>query len=156
MALTVHIPSKTEKSFFTLFASGCVVHKQTVRGRGTWLLLDGIAALFYTYPHCRRAYIVRPLNELRYYPAFHLPNVEQKVGVLFRARGRQIDLLRKALFFLAEINGNDIFLYDTFFWQKISCLIEGCKGRYSPALKSNIAALHDAHFSGSKRISQPR
>ena len=141
MGLDVYIPVKGE-GFFTLFAQGCVMGKKASRIVGTFISLKGIAVLFYTYPHCRRAYIVRNIRELRYYQAMRLPNVDQKLGILFKARGRQIDLLRKALYFLSEINGDEAYTYDTLFWQKIICLIESCKGRYSSSLKTNITALH--------------
>jgi hypothetical protein len=143
MGLHVHIPGRESGSFFTLFARGNITQSITVPEAGTFIEFEGVAALFYKYPHCRRAYIVRSSEELHNYQAVGLPNVKEHVGILFRARGRQIDLLRKALYFLKELNGTTVFTYDTLFWQKVVCLIEMCKGRYSGRLKYNMTALSE-------------
>jgi hypothetical protein len=145
MGLHVHIPAREGGSFFTLFVRGKIKNNITVPEAGTFIELEGIAAVFYKYPHCRRAYIVRNSEELHNYAAVHLPNIKEKAGILFRARGRQIDLLRKALYFLKEMNGSAVFMYDTLFWQKVACLIEMCRGRYSGRLKYNLTALNGSY-----------
>jgi hypothetical protein len=141
MELHVRIPDSGGGSFFTLFADGKMKRKTTVPEEGTFITLEGVCALFYKYPHCRRAYIVRGIDELHGYAAVCLPNVQERTGILFRARGRQIDLLRKALYFLIKTDGLSVYTYETLFWQRVVCLIEMCGGRYSGRLKYNLEAL---------------
>jgi hypothetical protein len=64
--LNVHIP---KDSFFTLYARGKIEYKQTVDDLGTFISFDGVVILFYKYPHHRRAYIVRNIEELRNNPS---------------------------------------------------------------------------------------
>jgi hypothetical protein len=139
MNLHIHIPE--DKGVFSLFVHGHIMKRTTLFNGGTFLQCGGVAVLYYTYPHCRRAYIARHIGETRYYNAARLPNVEETVALLARARGRQIDLLRKSVYFLSLLRGERVYHYDTYFWQKVVCLIEQCKGRYSRSLRTNIEAL---------------
>jgi hypothetical protein len=136
--LNVHIP---KDSFFTLYAKGKIEYKQTVDDLGTFIRFDGVVILFYKYPHHRRAYIVRNIGELRYYPAIALPNVKQKVGVIYRAKGRRVDLLRNVYWNLEQIHGRKVYTYDTFFWQKVGCLLDNFHNRKSAANKGNLMLL---------------
>jgi hypothetical protein len=149
MGISVHIPPKNS-GFFTLFAQGNITYKNTFTGKGTLIIVDGAAALFYKYPHCRRAYLVKNAAELQHYSPVSLPNVGQQVGILFKARGRQIDLLRKALYFLTDAVGDKVFLYKPIFWQRIACLIESYKGHYSPLLKEGIFTLRNRYLMENK------
>jgi hypothetical protein len=139
--MTMHIHIPPDDAFFSLFARGRALKKTTVSGVGTFIQCEGTAALFYAYPHCRRAYVVRRADRTRHCRALRLPNVEEPVAVLFRARSGQVDLLRKALYFLTQSGGERVFLYDVVFWQRIACLIDGCEGKHSRRLGTNIRAL---------------
>jgi hypothetical protein len=138
MELSVHIP---KNAFFTLFAKGWVESHVTVPEKGTFIRFEGVVLLYYKYPHHRRAYIVRNAEELRHYRAVALPNVKQPVGIILKAKGRRIDILRNAAWNLQQINGTRVFKYDTVFWQKVGCLIENYRGRKSAAVKSNLILL---------------
>jgi hypothetical protein len=136
--LTVHIP---EHSFFTLYARGSILGKRTVKGLGTFIRFEGVVLLYYKYPHHRRAYIVRSCDELLYYPPVSLPNIKQKAGVILRAKGRRIDMLRQAYWNLEQLNGKKVYTWDTLFWQKIGCLVDNFNGYKSAAIKSNLMLL---------------
>jgi len=128
MSLNVHIP-KPDAALFTLYAKGLIVNKITFPEQGTLISFDGVVILFYSYPRHRRAYIVRPVGELKYHQGVKLPNVKKTVGVLYEARGRRVDILRKVYYHLEKIAGPGVYLYDTLFWQKIGCLLD-CKMRF--------------------------
>jgi hypothetical protein len=136
--LNVHIPFL---SFFTLYARGRIERKQTVDELGTFIRFNGVVLLYYKYPHHRRAYIVRSCDELSYYPAVTLPNVKQKVGIILRARGRRIDILRNVYWNLEQINGPQVYTWETLFWQKVGCLVDNFNGKKSAAIKSNLIIL---------------
>jgi hypothetical protein len=144
--LNVHIP---KDSFFTLYAKGKIEYKQTVDDLGTFIRFDGVVILFYKYPRHRRAYIVRNIGELRNYPAITLPNVKQKVGVIYRAKGRKVDILRRVWWNLEQLNGRNVYAYDTFFWQKVGCLLDNLHDPKSVATKGNLMVL-----SGISKISE--
>jgi hypothetical protein len=111
---------------------------------GTFIRFDGVVILFYRYPHHRRAYIVRNIEEVRNYPAITLPNVKQKVGVIYRARGRRVDLLRNVYWNLEQMSGGKVYTYDTFFWQKVGCLLDNFHSLKSAADKGNLMLLNNA------------
>jgi hypothetical protein len=136
--LNVHIP---EDAFFTLFAKGDIRSKTTLPGEGTYIELQGAAALFYKFPHHRRAYIVREAAEAENFPAFNLPELAQKAAVVYRAKGRRIDILRNTLYNIEAEAGLASYSWETGFWQRIGCLIDSWNGHSSRAVKSNIALL---------------
>jgi hypothetical protein len=136
--LTVHIP---ERSFFTLYARGNIQGKRTVNGLGTFIRFEGVVVLSYKYPHHRRAYIVRSHDELSHYPAVSLPNIKQNIGVILRAKGRRIDIVRQVYWNLEQLNGKTVYAWDTLFWQTVGCLIDKFDGRKSAAVKSNLVLL---------------
>jgi len=123
MSLNVHIPVP-DAAHFSLYAKGMITNKITVPEEGTLISFDGVVILFYSYRHHRRAYIVRPIGELKHHCGCKLPNVGNTVGIIYEARGRRIDILRNVFFNLEKINGPDVYLWDTLFWQKIGCLLD--------------------------------
>jgi hypothetical protein len=128
MALGVHIPEHGAARY-SLYAKGMVLGGTAVPGRGTFLSFEGVVRLFYSYPRHRRAYIVRPIVELKCHQGRRLPGVQNEVGVLYEARGRRIDILRKVYYHLEKINGPEVYRWDALFWQKIGCLLD-CKMRF--------------------------
>jgi hypothetical protein len=146
--IQVHIP---ERSFFTLYARGSIEDHAAVPGKGTFIRFeDGSAViLFYKYPRHRRAYIVRAGKELRYYRPVRLPNVKEPVGILLKAKGRRVDILRRAYFNLERINGPEVYRYGTKFWQRIACLIDNYNGRQTAAVKSSLIELSRRYRLGS-------
>jgi hypothetical protein len=138
VALNVHIP---REGFFTLYARGKIERKSGVEDRGTFIRFQGVVILFYTYPHHRRAYIVRNSAELNSYPAMELPNVKHPVGIIYRALGRRIDILRNVYWNLEQLNGSGVYTWNTLFWQKVSCLIDAAENGKTRAVKSNLILL---------------
>jgi hypothetical protein len=136
--LNVHIP---KDSFFTLYAKGKIEYKQTVDDLGTFIRFDGVVILFYKYPHHRCAYIVWNIEELRNYPSITLPNVKQHVGVIYRAKGRRVDILCNVYWNLEQLNGRNVYTYDTYFWQKVGCLLDNFHHLKSAADKGNLMVL---------------
>jgi hypothetical protein len=138
MALNVHIP---KEGFFTLYARGKIERKISVDDLGTFIRFEGVVILFYTYPHHRRAYIVRNSEELGVFPVMKLPNVKHPVGIIYRALGRRIDILRNVYWNLEQLNGSGVYSWNTLFWQKVSCLIDGTEKGETKAIKSNLILL---------------
>jgi hypothetical protein len=140
MGLLVYIP---EKSFFTLYARGSIEESATVPGTGTFVRFEdrSVVILFYKYPRHRRAYIVRAGEDLRCYRPVRLPNVKSPVGILLKAKGRRVDILRRTYFNLEQINGLAVYRFKTRFWQRVACLIDNYDGHHTAAIKSNLMEL---------------
>jgi hypothetical protein len=63
------------------------------------------------------------------------------VGVIYRARGRRVDILRNVYWNLEETHGRKVYAYDTFFWQKVGCLLDNYHGLKSAANRGNLILL---------------
>jgi hypothetical protein len=145
MEVNVHIP---ENAFFTLYARGCIEEAVKVPGRGSFFTFEGVVILFYKYPRHRRAYIVKNVLDLRHYRAVRLPLVREPAGILLKAKGRRIDILRRAYFNLEKINGVCVYGYGPRFWQRLSCLIDDYDGRHTGAVKSSLTELSRRYTGG--------
>jgi hypothetical protein len=145
MELNVHIP---ENAFFTLYARGAVEEAVKVPGRGSFFTFEGVVILFYKYPRHRRAYIVKNALDTRFYRAVRLPYVKEPVGIILKAKGRRIDILRRAYFNLERINGPSVYGYDPRFWQRLSCLIDDYNGHHYGASKSSLMELSRRYKAG--------
>jgi hypothetical protein len=121
--MNVHIPER-KKTRYSLYAKGMITSKTTIPDLGTFISFNGVVILFYSYPRHRRAYIVRSINEIKHHESCKLPGVKDSVGVLYEARGRKFDVLRKVYYHLEKINGPEVYLFNTLFWQKIGCLLD--------------------------------
>jgi hypothetical protein len=70
-----------------------------------------------------------------------LPNVKHPVGIIYRVVGRRIDILRNVYWNLEQLNGSNVYTWNTFFWQKVSCLIDATEKGKIRAVKSNLILL---------------
>lgn len=77
----------------------------------------------------------------RNYPSITLPNVKQNIGVIYRAQGRRVDILRRVWWNLEQIHGRSVYTYDTFFWQKVGCLLDNVTSMKRAANKGNLMLL---------------
>jgi hypothetical protein len=81
------------------------------------------------------------IEELRNYPAITFPNVKQKVGVIYRVKGRRVDILRTVYWNLEQLNGRKVYAYAIFFWQKVGCLLDNLHSLKSTVNKKNLMLL---------------
>ena len=141
--LHIHIPNKKYSSF-SLFAKTHIEHITTVDEKGSFIESEGIAVLFYKFPHHRRCYIVKEYcdQDLK---GIYLPNVSEKVCVLTSIRGKRIDELRFALWNLENFVGTNCYLYSLKFWWRICGLLDNIsyRGKYkkSALTKLNLILL---------------
>ena len=137
--VTVAVPYARRLSY-TLFSQGATVGIPRVDAGADFVrftyFADSVFVLFYTFPRFRRAYVVTArraasANQLT------LPGVEAPLSVLFTARGRKIDHLKRALFLLQEADGYKHYLLPPLFWYRLSGLVQ-----HAGAKKSDILLLY--------------
>jgi hypothetical protein len=64
-----------------------------------------------------------------------------------------VDLLRNVYWNLEQMNGGKVYTYDTFFWQKVGCLLDNYHSLKSAANKGNLMLLGNAMgISDNKRL----
>ncbi|MDR3284266.1 MAG: hypothetical protein LBS97_03685 [Treponema sp.] len=138
MVLTVHIPYT---DYYTVYARGRLMGQSDIAHYGTDLFMSGAAVVYYTYPHHRRAYIIRHGQDMKHHRLYELPNIKEKVGVIYYMQGKKIDLLRRVTYNLEALHGQAVYEWDTLFWQKVGCLLDGGTGTFSASAKSNLMVL---------------
>jgi hypothetical protein len=55
-----------------------------------------------------------------------------------------VDILRNVYWNLEQISGRKVYAYDTFFWQKVGCLLDNFHSLKSAANKENLMLLSTA------------
>jgi hypothetical protein len=92
------------------------------------IILTGVGVVMYYWPKHRRAYIVRSADSVGYIGAATLPEVRHPVGIIYQARGRRFDHLKRALYNLEKCYGKDCYGFSTGYWQRLGCLLDGSGG----------------------------
>lgn len=101
-----------------------------------------VFVLFYTFEGFRRAYIVTCWQDEKDGEAITLPGVDQKLCLIFTARGRKVDNLRRVIYILTDQQGDDnkVFKLPLMFWYKLAALIQQTK-----AVRSDVALLWETY-----------
>lgn len=107
---------------FTLYADGALLQSLFIEENKHALFFDNkyVLFLFYTYPHHRRVYMVS-VDKTNILPKTNLPCVNRAVSILYKARGKKIDMLKNALFLLRKL---PYWTFPILFYQKLVCIIE--------------------------------
>lgn len=122
--MIVTLPNKTIDGF-TLYAEGSLkgnyFFKEVDYNKHQLIFDDNyIVILFYTYPHHRRVYIVSA-DKTGLLPKTNLPCVKGALTILYKARGKKIDLLKKSLFLFRKLPYKQ---FPILFYQKLAAIIE--------------------------------
>ncbi len=135
--LTVRVPQEAESSY-SLFAQGLKIAPPKKDDDGRFLefkFLGGTAvALFYTFAEFRRAYIVTEWESEADGERVFLPGTDAPLCLVFKAKGRKIDDMKRALCWLVECYEHEAFSLPLLFWQRLSVLIQGGKVKKSGIL----------------------
>lgn len=159
MSVLVKIPAGKEKTEYSLFVNGEILHKHTETGLGTLLWVKGTAVAFYSASNSRRAVIFQELSENDYGIPLEegkLPYVKQKVRVLYKAKGRKIDLLKFTLFNLEKKYTNDFYRLGTLYWLELASYIDSIPGRRKDGggTKRQPYMLTDKYICRRKRLNE--
>jgi len=159
MSILVKIPAGKEKAEYSLYVNGEILHKHTEAGLGTLLWVKGTAVAFYSASNSRRAVIFQELSEYDYGIPLEegkLPYIKQKVRVLYKARGRKIDLLKFTLFNLEKKYTNDFYSLGTLYWLELASYIDSIPGRkkIGGSTKRQPYMLTDRYIRRRKRLNE--
>jgi len=100
-----------------------------------------VFVLFYTFKTFRRAYIVSCWQNEKDGEPIILPGVNEKLCLIFTARGKKVDHLKRVLYILTEEQGNEhqVFTLPLLFWYRLGALIQ-----QSGAARSDLAVLWES------------
>lgn len=100
-----------------------------------------VIVLFYTFNDFRRAYIVTGWKNDKDGESITLPGVDGKLCLIFMAKGRKIDLLKRVLFILTDEQGDEhkAFSLPLIFWYKVAAMIQ-----HDGAVRSDLAILWES------------
>jgi hypothetical protein len=154
--VTVDVPYSKNLPY-TLFSKGSQIELPSVDktkefvhfkyGGGT------VFALFYTFTtvgrkRVRRAYVATGWNDEKDGEPSSLPGVEEPLYILFKARGREVDRLKRVLYVLVDEQDDEhkAFKLPLLFWHRLCALI-----RQSQAARSDVRILWE-HFAKKKLL----
>lgn len=125
MPVTIKIPEKD--SDYSLYICGKVIGKYYEKGKGTLLSIEGVAAAFYSYSRYRRAYVFcekELLDDKTPLMDGNLPLIKQRVGIIYFAEGRRIDVLKNLCHNINELFGTDAYSYSVDYWLRATALVD--------------------------------
>lgn len=127
--VTVDIPY-SKKLAYSLYAKGSLIDIPHVDDDSAFVHFKfgggPVFTLFYTFTGFRRAYIVTGWQNEKDGEAVTLPGVNEKLCLIFTARGRKVDHLKRVIHILTAEQGDDhkAFSLPLIFWYKIAALIQ--------------------------------
>ena len=108
--VTVDVPY-AKKLSYTLFAKGSLIETPHVDDNGDFVhfKFEGktVFVLFYTFSGFRRAYIVTCWQDKKDGEAITLPGINEKLCLIFTARGRKVDDLKRVIYILTDEQDDD-------------------------------------------------
>lgn len=131
----------SKKLPYTLFSQGCTATVPHIDNNGfvNFTYSAGtVVILFYTFNDFRRAYIISEPKKKDIFELCELPGCRVPVKIIFTAKGRKIDYLKRCLFMLTKNDKYEIFKFPYIFWYKLASLIQ-----FSGAKKSDVEILYN-------------
>lgn len=154
-AVTVSVPY-SRKLPYTLYAKGSLTAVPHVDDGADFVHFTfgcgTVFVLFYTFAGFRRAYIAACWESSRDGEGIMLPGVSERLCLIFTARGRKIDDLKRVLYILADEQGggHKVFSLPLLFWYRLAALIQ-----HSGAARSDVAVLWE-QFTGRRLKKLPK
>ncbi len=139
--VTVDVPYLKELPY-TLYAKGSLIDIPNIDKNNDFAHFKfaggTVFVLFYTFNGFRRAYIVTCWESEKDGEAITLPGVNEKLCLIYIAKGRKIDHLKRVLFILTDEQGDEhkVFKLPLVFWYRLSSIIQ-----HNGALRSDISVL---------------
>ena len=146
--MTIFVPKKNT-SVYNMYANAFVINKEyDKQEEGTFITAQGVAVLFYKYPrqNVRQCYIITE-HQLEESTQKIMPGVREKVWVLAYVKGKEIDILKTAIFNLEKIYGKTIYkdlLND--FWVKLSLQVFAARKMREPLPKEELTSLVEEYL----------
>lgn len=130
MSLTVKLPDKKKKAEYSLFVNSKIIYLKTFNDLGTFLMCKGCGIAFYSASNSRRAIVFSEITEEnKYIPLLegNIPYIKQPVRILYKARGRKVDLLKFMVYNLEKKYGDEVYELGEIYWLKLSSFIDSVR-----------------------------
>ena len=146
-SVTVDVPY-LKKLPYTIFSKGSVIEIPHIDKNQDYVHFKyaggTVFVVFYTFKkpapqkEYRRAYIVTCWESETDGESITLPGIDEKLCLIYMARGRKVDDLRRVLYVLTEEQGDEhkVFKLPLLFWYRLGALIQ-----QSGAARSDVTVL---------------
>ncbi|MCR5252585.1 MAG: hypothetical protein K6C98_02595 [Treponema sp.] len=127
--VTVDIPN-LKKLPYTLYAKGSLIEIPWFDDNEEFVHFkfggNTVFVLFYTFAGFRRAYIATGWQSDNDGEPVTLPGVNEKLCVIYTARGKKIDHLKRVLYILTDEQGEEhkVFKLPLLFWYRLAAVIQ--------------------------------
>ena len=139
--ITVNVPY-SKKMPYTLYAKGFLLEIPHIDKNGDFVHFKygggSVIILFYTFEQFRRAYIVTCWESEKDGEGIFLPGINEKLCLIFTARGRKVDHLKRSIWLLTQEDEYKVFKMPLIFWYRLSYLIQ-----FEQAKKSDVMYLYE-------------
>ena len=130
MSLTVKLPNKKKKDEYSLYVSSKITYLKSFKDLGSILMCEGSGIAFYSASNSRRAIVFTEIKEsYNDIPLLegNLPYIKQPVRILYKAKGRKVDLLKFMVYNLEKKYGDKIYELGELYWLKLVSYIDSVR-----------------------------
>lgn len=159
MALTIKLPAEKAKEEYSIYVNGKIILKYTDSELGTLLKIEGTGIAFYSASNTRRAIIFQELTENSYsIPLIEgtVPYVKEKVRILYKAKGRKVDLLKFMVFNLEKKYKTEIYELGTLYWLTLGSFIDALRTKDKGSKKEMGYLITEKYIMMRKRLNENR
>lgn len=157
MPITCKLPDKKHKEEYSVYISGNVIFKYTEEELGTLIRITGTGIAFYSSSNARRAIIFQELSEKSYdIPVIEgtIPYVKGKVRILYKAKGRKVDLLKFFVYNLEKEYNTLPYSLGINYWLTMASYIDSIipSKRKTSSTKRQMKMITDKYIKREKRL----
>lgn len=151
MSLTVKLPDKKKKDEYSLYVSSKITYLKSFKDLGTLIICEGSGIAFYSASNSRRAIVFTEINdECKEIPLLKgtLPYIKEPVRILYKAKGRKVDLLKFMVYNLEKKYGDIVYELGLIYWLELASFIDSVKktkGK-SGSYKRQVYLITDKHL----------
>lgn len=135
--ITVDVPYG-KKLAYTLYSKGFLTDVPHVDENSDFVHFKyaggSVIVLFYTFERFRRAYIATGWESEKDGEAVSLPGIDEKLCLIFTARGRKVDHLKRCVWLLTQEDEYKVFKFPLLFWYRLAFLIQFCGAKRSDVM----------------------
>lgn len=159
MAITCKLPDKKLKEEYSVYISGNVKFKHTDPELGTLIIISGTGIAFYSASNSRRAIIFTELDNKDYgIPLIegNIPYIKQKVRILYKAKGRKVDLLKFLVYNLEKEYSTLPYSLSVFYWLHLASYIDSIipQKNKSSSTKRQMKLITQKYILKGKRLNE--
>ena len=155
MSLTVKLPDRKKKDEYSLYVSSKITYLKSFKDLGTLIICEGSGIAFYSASNSRRAIVFTEINEeCKEIPLLEgmLPYIKEPVRILYKAKGRKVDLLKFMVYNLEKKYGDKVYELGLIYWLELSSFIDSVRKtkKVSGSYKRQVYLITDKYLDKGK------